>query len=78
MSIVQLREFRVNVRHGDRHHARVVREASFEAAAIAYLDDYAQPPEDGPGVNILVHELATGQEHCFQVDFDTGDVIACG
>ncbi len=30
MSVGWLRQSRVNVRHGDRHHARVIRKASFE------------------------------------------------
>jgi Family of unknown function (DUF5961) len=78
MPIVKLRNFRVHARHVDRHHARLVTETSFEAAAVAYLDDYPQMPDDEPAVSIVVHELATGHEHCFRVDFDTGEMASCG
>ncbi len=78
MSIVQTREFRVHARHTDRHHGRIVAEASFEAAAVAFLDDYPQMQGDDPEVSILVHELATGHEHCFRVDIATGEMASCG
>jgi hypothetical protein len=78
MSIVQIRAFRVQARHIDRHHARIVKETSFEAAAVAYLDDYPQSFDDDPKISIIVHELATGHEHCFWVDFDTGEMAPCG
>ncbi len=78
MSIVQIRSFRVQARHIDRHHARVVTETSFEAAAVAYLDDYPQASDDDATVSIIVHALATGHEHCFWVDFDTGELALCG
>ena len=39
----ETRQFSVHARHVDSHHARVLEEASFEAAAVAYLasDDAA-------------------------------------
>ncbi len=77
MSIIKLREFRVHARHIDRHHARVVLERNFEAAAVAYLDDYPQGPEDDHEVSIIVHELESGHEHCFWVNFDTGVMGGC-
>ena len=40
MPAAAIREFRVHARHIDRHHGHVVKETSFEAAAVAYLEDY--------------------------------------
>ena len=37
-----VRQFAVHARHVDAHHARVVEEASFEAAAVAYVEDLTQ------------------------------------
>ncbi len=73
-----IREFRVHARHIDRHHGHVVNETSFEAAAVAYLEDYPQAPDDDHEVSVVVHELASGHEHCFRVDLDTGETAPCG
>ena len=45
----QIRPFRVQARHVEPHHARVLSEASFEAAAIAYVEDL-HAPGDGPEI----------------------------
>jgi len=70
------RPFRVHARHLDRHHARVVTEPSFEAAAVAYVEDLALSAEGE--VSVIVHELASGREHCFKIDLDTGETAPCG
>jgi hypothetical protein len=71
------REFSVHARHVDRHHARVVVESSFEAAAIAYVDDFALIGEETE-ISVIVRELASGHEHCFRIDLDTGEAGPCG
>jgi hypothetical protein len=71
------RQFRVHARHIDGHHARTLSERSFEAAAIAYLEDL-HPPSDEAEVSVVVHEVETGHEHCFRIDLETGDTAACG
>jgi hypothetical protein len=71
------RHFRVHARHIDRHHARTLSETSFEAAAIAYLEDL-HPPGDEAEVSVIVHEIETGREHCFRIDLETGETAACG
>ena len=73
----QDRQFRVHARHIDGHHARTVSERSFEAAAIAYLEDL-HPPGDESEINVIVHEVETGHEHCFRIDLETGETAACG
>jgi hypothetical protein len=71
------REFRVRDRSLDRHLARRVREASFEAAAVAYLEDHAWPAGDGHEISVVVQDTATGQEHCFRIDLDSGETTPC-
>jgi hypothetical protein len=70
-----IREFSVHGRHLDRHHARVVSELSFEAAAVAYVEDIA--PGEGVAVSVIVRDLATGHERCFRIDLETGETAAC-
>ncbi len=70
------REFSVHARHVDRHHARVVLERSFEAAAIAYVEDL-HPLGDEPEISVIVREVCSGHEHCFKIDLDTGETSGC-
>jgi hypothetical protein len=74
------RRFRVHARHIDGHHARLVDETSFEAAAVAYLEDFAsqEPGSDDHEISIIVHEVGTGREHCFKIDLDSGAAVPCG
>ena len=71
------RQFRVHARHIDFHHARTLYERSFEAAAVAYLEDL-HPPGDETEVSVIVREVETGHEHCFRIDLETGETAACG
>ena len=70
------REFRVLARHLDGHHARVLRERSFEAAAVAYVEDLHELGDE-PQIRVVVREVASGHEHCFVVDVDTGETAPC-
>ncbi|HEY2752191.1 DUF5961 family protein [Phenylobacterium sp.] len=72
----EFRSFSVHARHIDAHHARVVEEASFEAAAVAYVEDLHDLPADDE-IRIIVREVASGHEHCFVVDLHTGDAAPC-
>jgi len=73
----ETRTFSVHARHVDAHHARVVQEASFEAAAVAYVEDLHVAPTEGDEVSLIVRDVETGHEHCFKVDLDTGETAAC-
>jgi hypothetical protein len=77
MPSTETKEFRVHARHVDHHHAHLVREVSFEAAAVAYLEDFPHGPDDDYELAIIVHELASGHEHCFRVNLDTGETAPC-
>jgi len=73
------RRFKVHARHLDRHHARLVEETSFEAASIAYLEGFelAAPDAREGELHVIVHDLATGHEHCFRLDLQTGATTPC-
>ena len=72
------REFSVHARHVDHHHARVISERSFEAAAVAYVEHLHELPDDGEELSVIVRELGTGHEHCFRVDLGSGETQSCG
>jgi hypothetical protein len=71
------RDFRVHARHVSVQHAHIVSEGSFEAAAVAYMEDYPHEISATAEISILVQEVASGQEHCFRVDIDTGETQPC-
>ncbi len=74
---LELRRFRVHARHVEAHHARVLEESSFEAAAIAYVEDL-HPPGDEREISVIVRDLDSGHEHCFRIDLESGDAASCG
>ena len=73
-----IRQFSVHARHVDRHHARIIEEASFEAAAVAYVEDFHPPVTEDHEISLIVREVGTGREHCFRVDLESGDTAPCG
>lgn len=73
----ETRQFSVHARHVDGHHAQVLEEASFEAAAVAYLEDFHPPVGDDNEISVIVRELETGHEHCFRVDLESGEAAPC-
>ncbi len=77
-TLAETRSFSVHARHVNPHDARIVQEASFEAAAVAYAEDLHVAPDDGDEVSLIVRDLETGHEHCFKVDLASGETAACG
>ena len=71
------RRFSVHARHDDRHRARVVNELSFEAAAVAYVEDLQHGSADAE-ISLVVRDLESGHEHCFLIDLETGETAPCG
>jgi hypothetical protein len=68
------RRFRVRSPVLEDHHGQLVHEVSFEAAAIAYVENHGV----GAGeMRIVVHDLESGHEHCFRIDLAAGDARAC-
>ncbi|MDP3495833.1 MAG: DUF5961 family protein [Hyphomonadaceae bacterium] len=74
----ETRQFSVRARHVDSHHARLLEEASFEAAAVAYVEDLHPPVGDDNEISVIVREVGTGHEHCFRIDLDSGETASCG
>jgi hypothetical protein len=74
------RQFRVHARDAVAHPVRVLEETTFEAAAVAYLEDFPLRTSAGDDheVSIIVHDLGTGHEHCFKVDILSGETVPCG
>jgi serine protease inhibitor ecotin len=74
MPNVPEREFLVHACQLDWHHARKVRETSFEAAAVAYLEHHhPYAPDEEGGMRVVVRDVSTGHEHSFRIDVETGD-----
>jgi hypothetical protein len=73
----EVRRFSVHARHLDAHHAQVLEEASFEAAAVAYVEELHVLGDDRE-ISVIVRELGTGQEHCFRIDVDSARTTSCG
>lgn len=74
----QTRRFSVHARHVDAHHARVLEETSFEAAAVAYAEEFGLPFADEHEMSVVVRDLDNGHQHSFRIDLDTGDTTATG
>jgi hypothetical protein len=72
-----IRQFSVHARHVDSHHARVLEETSFEAAAVAYIEDFHPPLTDEQDISVVVREVGTGHEHCFRINLESGDTTPC-
>lgn len=71
------RTFRVHGRHVDLHHARTFEEPSFEAAAVAYVEDLHEFPGEGEEISVIVVEIETGHQHCFRIDLENGETSSC-
>jgi hypothetical protein len=74
----QTRTFSVHAREVDTHHARLLQEASFEAAAVAYAEDFGPLADGAQEISVIVREVQSGHERCFRIDLQTGDASACG
>lgn len=59
------------------HTSRIVEEASFEAAAVAYAEDYPVAVGEGDDLRVIVQDIASGREHCFRINLDSGSTAPC-
>lgn len=71
------RRYSVRVRHAEPRHGHVVAEATFEAAAVAYIEDFPLAPDQSPEISLIVRDIESGREHCFRIDLDTGETTSC-
>ena len=72
------RSFSVHARSSHARHAHEVQESSFEAAAVAYVEDHHSALHGEPEISVIVRDLGSGHEHCFRIDLDTGTTASCG
>lgn len=73
----QTRTFRAHARHEGCDHAHSLDAESFEAAAVAFMEIW-HPQVDADGqVAIVVRDMGAGEEHCFRVDFESGETAPC-
>jgi Family of unknown function (DUF5961) len=70
------RRFSVHARHLDRGSARIVAESSFEAAAVAYVEDFDLGAMESE-ISVIVRDLADGHVHCFLINLETGEAAPC-
>jgi hypothetical protein len=70
------RQFSVHARDIDSHHARTLTERSFEAAALAYVEDL-RPLGNDAEISVIVRDVASGHVQCFRIDLDTGEKAPC-
>jgi hypothetical protein len=73
----ETRRFSVHAQHVDSHHARVLEETSFEAAAVAYVENFHPSLTEDHEISVVVREVGTGHEHCFRIDLESGDTAPC-
>ena len=59
------------------HPTRIVEEPTFEAAAVTYIEDFVTSPPV-PELRLLVTDIEDGNQHCFVLDTDSGEIEACG
>ena len=55
---------------------RVLTEANFEAAAVAFVEHFA-PSSDETDFTVIVRDADSGHEHCFRIDLEKGVIAAC-
>lgn len=72
------RKFSVHARHVDGHHARLVDDVSFEAAAVACIEDFHPPLDREDAISVVVREVSSGLLHCFRIDLESGETSPCG
>jgi len=71
------RRYSVRVRQAEPPHGHVVAEATFEAAAVAYIEDFPLASDHGAEISLVVRDIESGREHCFRIDLETGETTPC-
>jgi hypothetical protein len=58
-------------------HAHLIDGASFEDAALHFLEAHHPPAAAEDEVSLIVEDCATGHRQCFRVDLTTGETAPC-
>lgn len=72
----EIQTYRVHA-HDDRSHGHAVEAASFEDAAITFVEMWRPPVDAGNEVSVIVREADSGLELCYRIDLDSGDAAPC-
>jgi hypothetical protein len=56
--------------------AHVVEGASFEDAALQFVEDWRPAAEDDE-LSLIVEDCQTGERQCFRIDLETGETAPC-
>ena len=64
--------------HDHGHAAHLVPEAaSFVEAALMFTERWHPATEEDGSVSVTVVDCDSGEQHCFTIDVDSGDVEPC-
>jgi hypothetical protein len=72
----EVRAFTVHAQDDARRGHRV-EGASFEDAAIAFVELWSPEPDADGDVSVIVREIETGVRHCFRIDLGSGETAPC-
>jgi hypothetical protein len=73
----EIRQFAVHAAHEGAAGGHTVEGASFEEAAVNFVETW-HPVESADGdVSVIVRDTETGHEHCFLVEVATGAAGPC-
>lgn len=74
---IETHRYLVHPRDLEGAAVRVLEEVSFEAAAVAYAEDFGYVTDQAHELKLIVLDLDSGHEHCFLIDLDTGETGPC-
>ena len=71
------RRYSVHGRAEAPSHAHLVEGASFEDAALHFLEAHHPPPDAEDEVSLIIEDCETGHRQCFRIDLMTGETAPC-
>ncbi len=71
------RRFSVHSADDAPSRALLVQGASFEDAALQFVEDAHPPADAGDQVSLLVEDCGSGERQCFRIDLVTGEAAPC-
>lgn len=77
MALLETRTFIVHPVDDVRHGACRVSGASFEDAAMTFIELWSPAPDSDGEVQVIVQEDETGRRHCFRIELAGGMAGAC-
>ncbi len=71
------RRFLVHAAHEGRHRGHAVEGASFEEAAVAFVEAWSPAVDSEGEVSVVVVDPEDGRACCFRIDAETGETAPC-